>query len=653
MSGVYPVPTTQSTDLHAQARLLAQLHQDQLDIQRIQAQISTGRKLLAPSDDAFAAHRGMTLQRLLELKAQAKVNLGTTQSYLEASDNALVSVSQLLNEAKATAIGFANLAISEPARDVALAEIRRTIEQLINVGNSQFRGRYLFTGSRTSQIPFEMVGPHVVYRGNERELDSYVDLDLPYASNLPGSEVFGTYSPQVIGTVDLNPPLTADTRLADLYGGEGVAPTSISVSDGFSTSVVDLSSAATIGDVANLIAANPPSGRTITATVSATGLVIDIDDAGGGNLTIREVVEGTTAERLGILNATGTGTGPIVGLDLNPRLRLTTQLASLPGPIDLASGLQIRQGQDTHTIDFTGAQTVEDLLNAINGSDANVLAQIDPSGDRISVRSRLAGVDFGIGENGGTTAADLGLRSLTGATTLAELNYGRGVQTAAGTDFTIVRKDGVAIDIDVDGATTIADVIDLINNHPLNLAPATRVDARLAANGNGIELFDGNLAGAGTLTVQATFGSHAAVDLGLVPAGQTSATATTSASGDTLSGTDVNPLEVAGVFNSLLRLYDAIAVSDLPGIERAVARMDEDYQRVNFARAEAGARGRSLDALNERLEDENIQLQSALSDEIDTDLADAIAQLTAQQAAMEATLRLTAQTFQMSLFDFL
>jgi hypothetical protein len=42
-----------------------------------------------------------------------------------------------------------------------------------------------------------------------------------------------------------------------------------------------------------------------------------------------------------------------------------------------------------------------------------------------------------------------------------------------------------------------------------------------------------------------------------------------------------------------------------------------------------------------------------LSDEIDTDLADAIAQLAAQQAALEATLRLTSQTFQLSLFDFL
>jgi flagellin-like hook-associated protein FlgL len=92
MSGVYPVPTTRSSDLHSQARLLAQLHRDQIDIQRLQSQISTGYKLLAPSDDAPAAQRGMVLQRLLELKAQAQVNRNTTQSYLDAADTSIAGV---------------------------------------------------------------------------------------------------------------------------------------------------------------------------------------------------------------------------------------------------------------------------------------------------------------------------------------------------------------------------------------------------------------------------------------------------------------------------------------------------------------------------------------------------------------------------------
>ena len=132
-------------------------------------------------------------------------------------------------------------------------------------------------------------------------LSSFVDLGLPISSNVPGSDIFGAFSPGVRGTVDLNPILNRETPLSDLLGGAGITPGSIAVSDGTSTRVIDITSAATIGDVADLIAANPPTGRTIAARVTTTGLVLDLDDAGGGNLTVREVGGGATASELGIL----------------------------------------------------------------------------------------------------------------------------------------------------------------------------------------------------------------------------------------------------------------------------------------------------------------------------------------------------------------
>ena len=86
---VYPVPTSRSSGLLVQERLLRQMQNDQVQLLRLQSQISTGRRVLVPSDDAPAAVRGMTLQRLLELKAQTKVNISTTQSYVAAADTTL------------------------------------------------------------------------------------------------------------------------------------------------------------------------------------------------------------------------------------------------------------------------------------------------------------------------------------------------------------------------------------------------------------------------------------------------------------------------------------------------------------------------------------------------------------------------------------
>ena len=88
-------------------------------------------------------------------------------------------------------------------------------------------------------------------------------------------------------------------------------------------------------------------------------------------------------------------------------------------------------------------------------------------------------------------------------------------------------------------------------------------------------------------------------------------------------------------------------------IERLIGILDEDFDRLVFARAELGARQQTLDAIDQRLQIENVELQSALSDRIDVDLVEAIFNLTARQTAFEATLQVIVQTSHLSLIDFL
>ncbi len=173
-------------------------------------------------------------------------------------------------------------------------------------------------------------------------------------------------------------------------------------------------------------------------------------------------------------------------------------------------------------IDLSGARTVEDLLNTLNGSGAMLLAEINANRTGINVRSRLSGADFSIGENGGTTATDLGLRTLDRSTRLTQLNYRQGVHPVDGADFMIRRNDGVELEIDISSANTIGDVLDLINNHPDNLDPTTAVTAQLAAFGNGIELIDDNPLAGESITVRRVSGSHVSWELGLVPWGSDS-----------------------------------------------------------------------------------------------------------------------------------
>ncbi|MCA9236569.1 MAG: hypothetical protein KDA44_13930 [Planctomycetales bacterium] len=900
MAGIIPIPNFRISGLLARQRLTTQLQGDQLDLFRLQEQISTGRRITLPSEDGPAALRAIALQRLLERKTQLATNVQTGQSYLGATDTALSDVATLLGDLRGSALGVAGTASTDEERNSVIAEVNRALEQLVQVGNRKFRGRYLFAGSQTNVQPYSLSGDQVLYSGNDKTIRNFSDIDVLFDTNASGQTVFGGISDQVLGGVNLDPQLSANTRLSALNGGRGISPNgALSISDGSNTVVVDISSASTVGDVARLIEANPPAGRVVTVTVTGKGLQLDLDASGGGNLTVREVASGKTARELGILEETGVLTGPLVGGDLDPVVLKTTRLddllgskasalltsagsdndllitaavngvdyngvavqvvddslhsaapgiaaggeyaqydtaaraaqaslkftgggndlvltANTPGTayngvkvfvtgqagigpganatydalnkrltvtvdnlgattvdevvnaingtgvftaahdstqeatynpaatiaaadianvtgdtgntggaantlyvyvaagsstanqvaaainsegtftaaldakdtstataagtgvvalaavgstaggsgdtFDKASGIRVVNGEQVFTLDFSQSETVEDLLNVLNGSDAGLLAEINADRTGVNVRSRLSGTDFQIGENGGQTATQLGLRSLTGATKLNQFNYGVGIPTQRSlllepppattpvNDFTIVADDGaggtVDLDLDISAAETVQDVIDLINNHAQNNTGGIAIEARLTGVGNGIEIVDAN---GRPLTLRSDFGSRAAEYLGLIPEGETEVTD----AGGAITGTDRHYLETDSVFTTLTRLRDALANNDITAIERAIAGIDSDITRVTFARSDVGARQQALELSQQNLQDEDVQLRSALSDEIDVDLVEAISNLAARQASLQASLQTTANILQLSLLNFL
>jgi flagellar hook-associated protein 3 FlgL len=118
-------------------------------------------------------------------------------------------------------------------------------------------------------------------------------------------------------------------------------------------------------------------------------------------------------------------------------------------------------------------------------------------------------------------------------------------------------------------------------------------------------------------------------------------------------GSDQHFHDSNSVFTTLLRLREAIASGDINAMERAIALIDEDINRATFARAEAGARQQALDIAERNLEDEDVLLQSALSEEVDVDLVEAISSLTARQASLQASLQIMSNVLQLSLLDYL
>jgi flagellar hook-associated protein 2 len=208
----------------------------------------------------------------------------------------------------------------------------------------------------------------------------------------------------------------------------------------------------------------------------------------------------------------------------------------------------------TGVVDLRFAQTIDDVVNAINNS-SNVSVSASVDGDHLVLTDRSGGSgNLRVQEVGsGTTAADLGLSGINTASDQASgqnvvrlfsglqlntLRDGNGLSLRPGVpELSVTFHDGSTQQIDLDPTgfaepKTLGDILNRLNS----VAP-TKLKAQISADGKRIELTD-LTSGGGNFTVADSAGGSVATELGL--AGTTS--------GTTLSGTRI----VSGLATTLL-----------------------------------------------------------------------------------------------------
>jgi flagellar hook-associated protein 3 FlgL len=622
---------------------LNQIQRTQARLLQTQNQLTTGRKLNAPSEDPGEATIAQQLRKTLERREAYNTNLARARNGLSEVDSTLGQVSDLILQAEQLASANVGDNVTQDERDGAAQLVKSIYQQLVTLGNHSFEGSYLFGGDKLDQPPFEEFAGGIKFNGSATTLLNQFDESYAGTLQVDGDQVWGALSTRIESSGDNSPVLTASTRIDAIKGttGEGVQLGVIQVSDGTTSANVDLTQADTIQDVVDAI--NNAGVGTLAASFNGAGDGIQITGGAGDEITVLDLGGGRTAADFGIRTPVSGGTGaPVIGLDIQPQITPLTPISALNNGLGIDSaGIIITNGTKTATIDFAGAVTVEDMLNAINGADVGVRAEIKPDGTGLRLLNPTQGNEMRVAENGGTTASDLGLRSFDTSSVLADLNAGKGVRTVDGVDFQIADSNGVAFDVDLDGSTqTIQDVIDAINTAATGAGAG--VVASFATTGNGIVLTD-TAAGAGTLTLTPQNFSQAAADLGI---NKTSA-------GGLIEGDDVHQVIAQGVFANINKLQQAMLGGDQKAMTEAAEALKVDLDRVVRERGKVGAQVQDIESRQARLEDQNITTKELLSKIEDTDFTAAISEFSLLQTSLQASLQTTGQVLNLSLIDFL
>ncbi len=560
-------------------------------------------------------------------------------------DNALI-------EARAVAIESAQNVVSEDERAAFATTIDETINTVFASGNAMYRDHQLLGGFLNSQDAFSRVDDKILYSGAEAIARTDLGAGETSALNLNANQALGALSVFYEGD-QLQAGVNADTRLVDMRYGDGITPGLLRVSGGGEWYDLDLSAATTMGDVVTLISGTDVDGRTLAASLTTDGLRVEYADGLGGTLALADAEGSQMADQLTILNPAGMNPPPLIGSGISPAVTGQTKISDLDngGGLDLSDGIQIIQDDEVFIVDLSAAETVSEALIAINRSGADIRAELKGDEGRIQLRSMKSGSDYAVGENGGDAATLLGIRTATGQTLLSDLGSGQGIALNPNSaEISIVRPDGVQLDLNLEGSTTVGDVINLIRDHPLN-QDTSRVLVGLNEFGNGIQLTappDAN-----PLTIRRVGSSNAGLRLGWI--GEDGADNVGSVIGpvDTIIGSDFNTRDAGGTLDTLLRLRKAVTTGDIPEITRLQATLDIDLDRASRARGRVGVWSRNAQQLSDVAETRLISMKSQLSDEIDADIATVVSDMSQRQVALEASMRLIGKTSQMTVLNFL
>jgi flagellar hook-associated protein 3 FlgL len=173
------------------SQLLRDINNNLQRMAKNQERLASQSMVNRPSDDPVASTLILRYREELAANFQYQRNVDDAMSWLEQYDSALKEVNDILQAAREEAIRAANGTNPDTSLEAIAQKIGQLYEQLVAVGNTQFKGKYIFNGKNVKVPPdgnFSMQDP------NNDKIEFEVMPNVLIQVNVLGKAVFGDSS---------------------------------------------------------------------------------------------------------------------------------------------------------------------------------------------------------------------------------------------------------------------------------------------------------------------------------------------------------------------------------------------------------------------------------------------------------------------------
>ncbi|AOV18455.1 flagellar hook-associated protein 3 [Acidihalobacter aeolianus] len=180
-----------ATSQISQAAINTMLSQE-TQLTHTELQLSTGRKILTPSDNPAGAAQALNLQSAIDTNTQFQSNGNAATASLNLEQSTLQGVGNVLQSVRTLALQANNGTQTDASRASIAQQMSQDVQQLLAMGNTQnANGSYIFSGSQTSTKPFtQNPNGSFSYLGDSAQRYLQIDTSRQVAVNDPGSNVF-------------------------------------------------------------------------------------------------------------------------------------------------------------------------------------------------------------------------------------------------------------------------------------------------------------------------------------------------------------------------------------------------------------------------------------------------------------------------------
>ncbi|MFB7817547.1 flagellar hook-associated protein FlgL [Paenibacillus chitinolyticus] len=162
-------------------------------LDKYQEQLLTQQRINRPSDDPVGISSSLRYRGEIDMTDQFAENAKDADSWMNFTDTVMNEAVKILQTVSEKAVQGATESNNPEARKILGQEIDELYKQMVAIGNSQFKGKYIFNGQTTDQKPFSDDPANNAYSLDEGIMRYQIGAGIYVDVNSLGKNVFGPF----------------------------------------------------------------------------------------------------------------------------------------------------------------------------------------------------------------------------------------------------------------------------------------------------------------------------------------------------------------------------------------------------------------------------------------------------------------------------